>query len=427
MVLSCVPRKVKANRRQWYQKTNGTDGGLTQSLGYDALNRLTAVTSGAENESYQYDADGNRTYQVVNGQATNFAYASSSNELTSMASPGANATMFGYNADGDTTTIYGHAAYTYGPFERLTNVGGTSYVISAEGQRLRKSTGGNVTYFTPGPSGTLLAEDDNNNWMDYVWLNGRPAIVIVNGGVFPIHGDQTGRPLYVSHPNTHAMIWAAQGLPFTRNIATNNFWTFNLGFPGQYLDAESGLWHNGNRDYDSQTGRYIESDPAELAGGANTYAYVGNNPISDVDPLGLCPTCSQLQQQAAQLAGALDHTSHVAAAIAFSGALAAGIAGFFEPETFGLDTPVTATGAATTDYFAAAAFVTGAGGAALNSFANGNTSALGRFDFNSIAEIGMKITASDIPLVSGFSENLGLLTGKALEIAEDAKAACQSP
>ena len=59
----------------------------------------------------------------------------------------------------------------------------------------------------------------------------------------------------------------------------------NLRFPGQYFDAETGLHYDFHRYYDPALGRYITEDP--IRDGLNWYAYVSNNPINWVDPLGL--------------------------------------------------------------------------------------------------------------------------------------------
>lgn len=67
----------------------------------------------------------------------------------------------------------------------------------------------------------------------------------------------------------------------------SNTAALNLGFPGQYYDAESGLWNNGFRDYSPALGGYIESDPLGMAAGINTYAYVDSNPLITEDPSGL--------------------------------------------------------------------------------------------------------------------------------------------
>jgi RHS repeat-associated protein len=87
---------------------------------------------------------------------------------------------------------------------------------------------------------------------------------------------------------SQAIVWKVDVDPFGNELGTPiKTVENNLRFPGQYLDAESGLHYNYFRDYDPKTGRYIEPDPIGVRGGLNIYGYTQNNPIISVDPRGL--------------------------------------------------------------------------------------------------------------------------------------------
>ncbi|WP_284429538.1 RHS repeat-associated core domain-containing protein, partial [Acidovorax sp. SUPP950] len=62
---------------------------------------------------------------------------------------------------------------------------------------------------------------------------------------------------------------------------------FDLRYPGQVLDEETGLAYNLNRYYDREGGRYFQADPIGLEGGWNRFAYVSGNPLAWTDPKGL--------------------------------------------------------------------------------------------------------------------------------------------
>lgn len=96
--------------------------------------------------------------------------------------------------------------------------------------------------------------------------------------------DQLNTPRAVTNAS-QTIEWNWTSDPFGNGQPTGSL-TYNLRFPGQYYDAETGHNYNYFRDYDASTGRYIESDPIGLGGGPNTYGYVGGNPISFSDQSG---------------------------------------------------------------------------------------------------------------------------------------------
>lgn len=186
------------------------------------------------------------------------SYSTTSNHISG--TTGSRPQSYGYDALGNVTALNGVTTYQYDAFNRLSAAAGTSYTVSPEGQRLRKSGGAGTTYFAPYASGTLLAEDDNGSWIDYVWLGGRLIGRAVNGQLEAISDDQLGRPQVVTNA-TQQVVWSALNWPFTRGVLVDNTAPLNLGFPGQYYDAETGLWNNGFRDYDPTLGRNARKRP----------------------------------------------------------------------------------------------------------------------------------------------------------------------
>ncbi|UOD27741.1 RHS repeat-associated core domain-containing protein [Massilia violaceinigra] len=187
-----------------------------------------------------------------------------------------------------------------------TGVGGvtTQYRYNGLGQRAIKSdAAGASTYFVYNEAGQMVGEYNSAGTpiQETVYLEGMPVAVIkprasgAEENAYYVYADHLATPRVITRASDNKMVWRWDGAnPFGEDPPDENpsrlgNFSYNLRFPGQYYDKETNLFYNYYRDYDPQTGRYVQSDPIGLDGGINTYTYVAANPISNTDPLGLAP------------------------------------------------------------------------------------------------------------------------------------------
>jgi len=277
----------------------------SETYGYDSLYRLTGVngSSGNSIEAYTYNKTGDRLSKAAPGLLTGaYSYQPGTHRLVAVGT-----TMRQVDARGNTTANVlpgGTFGYGYNQRNRLTVVqkdGVTvgSYVLNALGQRVQKTVGSTSTRFDYDEASQLLSEITGGTARDYVWLDNLPIGIVDRSGstmaIGFIHADGLGSPRAVTDDaGAVQWKWTFASNPFGENIPVpTSGYTLNLRFPGQYFDTESGLNYNINRDYEAASGRYLQSDPLGIfSGQANTYAYIQNNPLRGIDPLGLAE-CGQ--------------------------------------------------------------------------------------------------------------------------------------
>lgn len=153
--------------------------------------------------------------------------------------------------------------------------------------------------YDAGASESLVGEYDGsgNLIQETVWLGDIPVATIQPMGssvaIYYVETDQLDTPRAVIRPSDSTQMWTWFSGPFGIETPNTNprgagTFSYDLRLPGQVAGAWGSTFQNYRRDYDPAVGRYIESDPIGLAGGSySTYVYVGGNPASRTDPLGL--------------------------------------------------------------------------------------------------------------------------------------------
>ncbi|WGZ96377.1 MAG: polymorphic toxin-type HINT domain-containing protein [Candidatus Thiothrix putei] len=270
---------------------------------YDSKERLTQYTLPGDNGSTEtvnlgYDAVGNRSSDSRDDYQNPGWDYDAQDRLTRRGD-----LNYGYDANGSLISI-SHATlnlqktFVYDHVNRLREVKAAdgspiaSYQYDPFGRRISKTVNGNTTYFFYASEG-LVAEFDasGNVTTRYGYKPGStwgtsPLYIQQNGYTGYYLNDHLGTPQQVVTASG-TVLWDASYTPFGQASVNTKTITNNLRLAGQYYDAETGLHYNYFRYYDPEIGRYITSDPIGLAGGINTYAYVGGNPLYWIDPLGL--------------------------------------------------------------------------------------------------------------------------------------------
>lgn len=283
-----------------YNDAYSTDaaGNVTAAGGtdyaYDAIDRLSEEDSGSA-AAYTYDATHNRLTRTYGGSTVTTTVPAGNNKISAV---GANS--YTYDALGNITDD-GAREYVWDSLGHLKEVKISAatvgaYTYNAANQRTKKVAGGTTTHYVYGAGGLLYGEYNNSGVLirEYVYLNGAP-LAQINGGspetVTYLHTDHLGTPKFGTNA-AGSQVWAWAPDAFGSGAPTGTA-TVNLRMSGQFYDTESGLFYNWNRYYNPETGRYISSDPIGLAGGINTFGYVGQNPVMRIDPMGLADSYLQ--------------------------------------------------------------------------------------------------------------------------------------
>jgi RHS repeat-associated protein len=312
--------------------TNAVGQPTHQGFGYDANGRLawdTISGQGGHSLVDAFDASGNRTRHTWGGEVEQHAIDPYSNRLLAISGTSNPARHHVYTYDkrgnriGDSTSGV-TTQLTYDAFNRIKQVtrpadvqicepyetcrtlhaGTTTYAVNAIDQRVAKSGVSGSTRFVHGGPAQLLAEHGPSGWTNYLWFGGELVglltpttssilswfedfpIVLGHPGIKYVHNDHLGRPEAVTS-GSKVELWRARNYAFDRQVSLDLIGGLNIGFPGQYYDAESDLASNGYRDLDPKGVRYVQSDPLGVLAGVNTYVYVGGDPVNSIDPTGL--------------------------------------------------------------------------------------------------------------------------------------------
>lgn len=317
--------------------TSATGGPVNQGFSYDANGNRLGLTAGLNIDTYSYGASNNRLLNITGANPKTYTYDANGNitgdgshtytydarnRMTGadgdyiykinglgqrVSKQGISTSTLPGDADGNGTIDTADFNRVIGLILQTTTATGTpdcnqdsqinvqDLVCINNRINAGQTTSTVTTLFTYDEQGQLMGEYNGTGTskQETIYFNNIPVVTVQNNQMYYIHADHLNTPRAISD-TTSTVLWRWDSTPFGETVPNedpdNNTTTFtyNLRFPGQYYDQETGLHYNYFRDYSPATGRYVQSDPIGFDGGdLNLYAYVWNDPLNANDILGL--------------------------------------------------------------------------------------------------------------------------------------------
>jgi RHS repeat-associated protein len=296
---------------------------LSESFGYDALNRVVSETGTNVSKTFKYDVTGNLTYKSDVGTYT-YPPPGSPHPHAVQSIAGNINTSFTYDANGNLLTGNGRSV-TYKLWNNLaaqitqgTTVVTINYDIDRD--RVQENTPqGSTTYLRDKLGSGALAEQFTGagggpvQWNYYLFANGEMVGVHfeapANGACGTatsctryFHKDHLGSIATITDDTGAAVehdsydVWGKRRSASdwtddpTDNLYTNRQTT--RGYTGQEEIQTVALVNLNARIYDPSVGRFMTADlvvgEPNNSQNWNRYSYVGNNPLAFTDPTGMC-------------------------------------------------------------------------------------------------------------------------------------------
>jgi RHS repeat-associated protein len=286
-----------ANRITQFTSADGTS-----NYNYDDRDQLTGTDHSYQgDESYSYDANGNRTNsgyntgdnnQLLSDGKYNYEYDNEGNRTkrTEIATGEVTEYTWDYRnrltdvvVKGAGGSVIKQADYTYDVYDRRI-----AKSVDADGAGANSAT---VERFVHDGDNLALVFDGNGNQTNrYLYGTGVDEIVAdqrANGQTIWSLADNQGsvRDLVDNSGNVvnHISYDSFGNITNQSNPTIDTRFTYT----GRELDKESGLYYYRARYYDAAVGGFISVDPIGFrAGDSNLYRYVFNSPTNYTDPSG---------------------------------------------------------------------------------------------------------------------------------------------